>query len=86
MDTSEYYYDKLYEIASDAFAKGHHSAFLTALGVTLVTYEDCIVEATKEETKGAVGLGLVCATLKHLKSQSTDNLPFNEFITVPTKK
>lgn len=86
MDTPEYYYNQIYKIAEEAFASGHHSSFLVALGVTLVTYEDCLVETSPKETKGAIGLALVCATLKHLKSQSTDNLPFDEFITVPTKK
>ena len=77
------YIQQLQDIGEEASEAGDHSAFLTALGAVLVDYELYLLDGVGEK-KSAMGLALVCATLKQLKNSSTDDLPFDEFITVPT--
>lgn len=79
------YFQQLRDMGAEASKAGDHSPFLVALGAMIVEYETYLLQGTGDRA-GAVGLGLVCATLKQLKRASTDDLPFDEFITVPMKE
>lgn len=79
------YFQQLRDIGAEASKAGDHSPFLVALTAMIVEYDIYLLQDTGNKA-GAIGLGLVCATLKQLKNLSTDDLPFDEFITVPTKE
>lgn len=84
MKEVEKYFQQLRDMGTEASKAGEHSAFLVAIGAMIVEYELYLLDGAGK-AKSAMGLALVCATLKQLKNASTDDLPFDEFITVPTK-
>jgi len=79
------YFQQLRDMGEEASKAGDHAAFLTALGAMIIEYESYLLESAGD-VKSAMGLALVCATLKQFKNASTYDLPFDEFITLPMKE